>query len=64
MNGEPGLGAMAAACDRIASAAKALQFKTARLVSAHRMFDPAPMIEEMASAFDQTMQDRETATAQ
>jgi len=54
-NGEDDLGAMAEACDRIAMTAKALQFKTARLVSAKRAFEHAPMVEEMAAAFDHTI---------
>lgn len=54
-NGEDDLGAMAEACDRIAMTAKVLQFRTARLVSAQRSFEHAPMVEEMASAFDHTI---------
>jgi hypothetical protein len=32
-----------------------LQFKTARRVNANRPFDPAPMLETMAGAWDETM---------
>lgn len=54
-NGEAGLEPNAAACDLIATTAKAMQFKIARLVSAHRPFDPAPMLETMAGAWDEMM---------
>ena len=54
-NGEHDLEATASACDVIATTAKALQFKTARLVNAKRTFDPAPMLETMAQAWDETM---------
>jgi Domain of unknown function (DUF1839) len=54
-NGETGLEPIAAACDVIATTAKVLQFKTARIVSTGRSFDPAPIIEAMAGAWDQTM---------
>jgi hypothetical protein len=54
-NGEYGLDRLAASCDVIATTAVALQFKTARLVSAHRPFDPAPMLDTMAGAWDETM---------
>jgi len=54
-NGEHRLDRLAAACDVIATTAVALQFKTARLVSAHRPFDPAPMLDTMAGAWDETM---------
>ena len=47
--GECGLEAVAAACDTIATTAKALQFKTARRVSTGRSFDAAPMLETMAT---------------
>ena len=40
-NGEAGLEELAAACDTIAATAKALQFKTARLVSTGRRFEPS-----------------------
>jgi len=54
-NGEHGLERIAAACDIIADTAKALQFKTARRVSADRAFDPAPMLATMARAWHETM---------
>src|SRR5260221_9583445 len=53
-NGERGLERIAAACDVIATTAKALQFKTARRVSADRAFDPPPMLATMAGAWRQT----------
>jgi hypothetical protein len=54
-SGEEGLEPAAAACDVIATTAKMMQFKTARSVSAHRPFDPMPMLESMANAWDETM---------
>ena len=54
-HGEHGLDGVAAACDVIATTAKALQFKTARLVNTKRMFDPAPLVDTMAEAWDKTM---------
>ncbi len=54
--GERELESVARACDRIATTAKALQFKTARAVGADRSFDPAPMFETMATAWDETME--------
>ena len=54
-NGEHGLERVADSCDVIATTAKALQFKVARSVNAHRPFDPAPMFTTMASAWDETM---------
>ena len=54
-NGEQGLERIAAACDVIATTAKALQFKLARSVNANRPFDPAPMFATMAGAWDETM---------
>jgi hypothetical protein len=56
-HGECGLEPMAAACQLIATSAKALQLKTARFVNAGRTFDPAPIIETMAAAWDKTMTD-------
>jgi hypothetical protein len=53
--GEGDLEQFASACDVIATTAKALQFRTARLVNAHRTFDPAPMFDVMAEAWDETM---------
>ncbi len=55
-HGEGGLERFAAACDDIAATCKALQFKTARLVSLKRAFDPAPLVDVMADAWDETMQ--------
>ena len=52
-NGEAGLDAIARSCDLIATTAKALQFKTARVVNANRPFDPRPMLVTMAAAWDQ-----------
>lgn len=57
-NGERGPGdkdEAAAACGVIAETAKALQFKTARLVGAGRRFDAAPMLEAMAQQWDLVM---------
>jgi hypothetical protein len=54
-NGECGMERLAAACDVIAAAVKALQFKTARFVNTGRGFDPAPTIETIAGAWDETM---------
>jgi hypothetical protein len=54
-NGERGLEPMAAACELIATTAKTLQLKTARFVNTGRLFDPAPIIEPMAAAWDATM---------
>ena len=51
-SGESGLEEAAAACDTIAGTAKALQFKTARLVSSGRSFDAMAMVETMADAWD------------
>jgi hypothetical protein len=45
----------AEACARIATTAKALQFKTARAVSTRKPLDAAPMLETMAAAWDETM---------
>ena len=53
--GEAGLEPVAVRCDLIATTAKMMQFKTARLVSAHRPFDPGPMLETMAGAWDEVM---------
>jgi hypothetical protein len=55
LNGEAGLDETARACDVIAATAKALQFKTARYVSTGKLFDPAPMLNAMAGAWDETM---------
>jgi hypothetical protein len=54
-NGETGLEPLAAGCDDIAAAANTLQFKAARLVNTTRPFDPAPLLETMADAWDKTM---------
>jgi len=50
--GEADLERPAAACDTIATTAKALQFKTARLVSTRRTFDAVAMLETMAGAWE------------
>jgi len=50
--GEARLEAPAAACDTIAATAKALQFKTARLVSTGRRFDAVAMLQPMAGAWE------------
>ena len=55
LHGEGDLERFASACDVIAATAKALQFRTARLVNAHRTFDPAPMFDVMAEAWEETM---------
>ena len=54
-HGEGSLDRFASACDDIAATCKALQFKTARLASVNRVFDPAPMFDRMADAWDETM---------
>jgi hypothetical protein len=54
-NGEHGLEPMAAACDVIATTTRALQLKTARFCNTNRSFDPAPMLDTIAAAWDQTM---------
>jgi hypothetical protein len=54
-NGEYDLERMACSCDVIATTAKTLQFKTARVVGTHRPFDAAPMLETMAAAWEETM---------
>ena len=56
-NGEPGLDRIADGCDVISTTAKALQFKTARLVHGSRRFDPGPMLETMAVAWDAAIAD-------
>jgi hypothetical protein len=56
-NGEQGLERMAAGCDLISTTAKALQFKTARRVSAKRPFDSSAMLATMASAWHETTTD-------
>jgi hypothetical protein len=53
--GEDGLESAAEACARIASNAKALQFKTARAVNNHRPLDASPLLDDMAQAWDETM---------
>ena len=50
-----GLERAAEACELIATTAKALQFKTARAVNTRKTLDPAPMLETMAGAWDETM---------
>jgi hypothetical protein len=55
-NGEGDVRRIAASCETIATTAKTLQFKTARVVQASRPFDPAPLIASMAEAWDQVMQ--------
>jgi hypothetical protein len=62
-NGRGGLGEPAAAFDDISSAAKALQFKTARFVNTRKAFDPAPMFEEMAGKWDAGMSGLSAACA-
>jgi len=54
-HGESDLDAIASGCGVIADTAKAFQFKTARLVNAKRPFDPTPMLDTMAAAWDETM---------
>jgi hypothetical protein len=53
--GESGLAPAAESCTRIATAAKTLQFKTARAVNCHKTLDVSPMLDEMAKAWDETM---------
>lgn len=54
-HGEMDLDAVALECDAIATTAKALQFKVARMVQTRRQVDVAPMIETMATAWDNAM---------
>jgi len=54
-SGETGLACAAEACQLIATVAKALQFKTARAVATRRPLDATPMLEAMATAWDETM---------
>ena len=54
-HGECGLEPAAEACERIATTAKTLQFRAARAVSRHQALDPAPMLQVMAAAWDETM---------
>ena len=53
--GEQGLARARDGCAHIATAAKALQFKVARTVNTRKPFDPAPLLEAMATAWDETM---------
>lgn len=50
--GECGLESVAEACHRISTAAKTLQFKTARVVATQRSFDPTPMLDTMIAGWD------------
>ena len=54
-NGEHGLERIVAACDLIATTAKALQFKVARSVNGNRPLDPSPMLATMAGAWNDMM---------
>ena len=54
-HGELELDAVAVDCDAIATTAKALQFKVARMVQTRRRFDAEPMVETMAAAWDNAM---------
>jgi len=54
-NGEGDLQHSVAACEAIATTARTLQFKTARVVQAKRPFDAAPLIASMAEAWDDIM---------
>ena len=54
-HGELELDPVAVDCDAIASAAKALQFKVARLVQTRRRFEFEPIVETMAAAWDNAM---------
>jgi hypothetical protein len=55
-NGEPALVPTAVACEEIATHARTLQMKTARLVSARRCFDPMPHVDAMARSWDEIVQ--------
>ena len=50
-----GSSALRRAASVIATTAKALQFKTARAVNTRKPLDPAPMLDTMAAAWDETM---------
>jgi hypothetical protein len=54
-HGEAGLEQIATDCDVIASTAKALQLKTARFVNNRRTFDPSPLLDTMAVAWEGVM---------
>lgn len=54
-NGERTLEPIATACDVIATTTKALQFKTARVVSTRRPFDASMMLDAMATAWDEAV---------
>ncbi len=55
-NGESGLGDAQVAFSEISSGAKALVLKTARAVNAKKTVDFAPLLEEMAGAWDRGME--------
>jgi Domain of unknown function (DUF1839) len=54
-HGEAELEQIATNCDVIASTAKALQLKTARFVNTGRAFDPSPLLDTMAVAWETVM---------
>jgi hypothetical protein len=54
-NGYRGLSTAAVAFDEISSAAKALQFKTARYVNTRKPFDPDPTLDAMGGKWDAAM---------
>jgi len=54
-HGERGLEPIAAACDVIAATTKTLQLKTARFSSTNRPFDPMPLFDTIAAAWDEAM---------
>lgn len=54
-HGEADLQRPAESCEAIATTAKTLQFKIARVVQSHRPFDAGPLIASMAEAWDDVM---------
>jgi len=54
-DGQRGLGRAVEGCSEIAATAKALQFKAARAVNTRRRLDAEPMLQAMATAWDDTM---------
>lgn len=59
--GDAGLDDAVRQCAIISSSAKALQFKAARAAGAGRTFDPAPLLQTMAEAWDGVMRQLDAA---
>jgi hypothetical protein len=60
-HGDADLDAAIQHCTAIAAGAKALQFKAARAVSGGRPFDPVPILDTMARAWEQAMRELDAA---